>query len=80
VHATSAKMKKPLSVDEFFGFLAIMMRCADDPRERSELCKVAVSGIDDDDDDDDDDVMGYTKKTEVIKKFLNRKREKAKQV
>jgi hypothetical protein len=29
---------------------------------------------------DDDDVMGYTKKTEVIKKFLNRKREKAKQV
>jgi hypothetical protein len=28
----------------------------------------------------DDNVMGYTKKTEVIKKFLNRKREKAKQV
>jgi hypothetical protein len=49
-----------------------LLRVGFDRRTGHRLCALPLNN--------DDDVMGYTKKTEVIKKFLNRKREKAKQV
>jgi hypothetical protein len=35
--ATSARLEKPIAVDELFGFLGVMMRCADDSRPRASL-------------------------------------------